>query len=327
MILTIDGGTTNTRLYRMDGGEILASKKLSLGIRDTLGPEGKTKYFRAVSEAVAELTAGESAEAVVCSGMIGSENGLFGCPHLTAPVSFGDLAEAMVPVELPEISPLPFRFVRGVKTCPAEPGSAADVPLGLLAETDIMRGEETELAGICAKLGVRGERTFLMPGSHMKTVRVDGEGRIAAFHTSLTGELLNAAAEHTILKASVGGAYPEAADPVQLRRGYAFAREYGISRALFKVRILDVTIGGLTKDGLFSFLLGIVLFDDVDRLIRENRPVLVGGSGLFRGAFRLLLSDGGIEAEEIPKEIADRASAYGAWELWTRRGERGTPKT
>ena len=181
-----------------------------------------------------------------------------------------------------------------------------------------MRGEETELAGICSKRGIRGDRTFLLPGSHMKTIQLDRDGRIAAFHTSLTGELLNAAAEHTILKASVGRAYPEAPDPAQLRRGYAFAREYGISRALFKVRILDVAAGGMTEDELFAFLLGILLSDDVDRLIRENRPVTVGGTDPFRGAFRLLLTDGGVSADEVPKEISDRASAYGAWELRTR---------
>ena len=320
MILTIDGGTTNTRLYRLDRGEILSSRKLSLGIRDALDPAGKAEYCRAVSAAIADLAAeqAEAPEAVVCSGMIGSENGLHACPHIAAPVSFDELAKAMVPVSLPEIAPYPFLFVPGVKTFSAVPGTAADIPEDRLAEMDIMRGEETELAGISAKRGIRGEHTFLLPGSHMKTVRLDRDGRIAAFHTSLTGELLNAAAQHTILKASVGRAYPKTADPVQLRRGYAFAREYGISRALFKVRILDISVGGMTEDGLFSFLLGILLYDDVSRLIRDGRPVTVGGSDPFRGALGLLLTDGGVQADAVPQEIADCASAYGAWELRTR---------
>ena len=319
MILTIDGGTTNTRLYHMDGGEILASKKLSLGIRDALCSEGKKKFFHAVSDAITELTADTLVEAVICSGMIGSENGLHNCPHIAAPVSFHELAEAMVPVSLPHIAPYPFLFIPGVKTFSVLPESSASFSMDLLSEMDIMRGEETELAGICSKLGIHGDHTFLLPGSHMKTIRLDHDGRIAAFHTSLTGELLNAVAEHSILKASIGQAYPEIANPVQLRRGYAFAQEYGVSRALFKVRILDVAVGGITEDELFAFLLGILLYDDVSRLIRENRPVTVGGSDPFRDAFRILLTDGGICADEIPKEVSDCASAYGAWELWIYR--------
>lgn len=330
MILTIDGGTTNTRLYLIDAGEILVSEKLSIGIRDALFPEGKKKFFHDVSNEITKMTAEASAglvEAVVCSGMIGSENGLYACPHITAPVSFYDLAEAMIPVSLPRIAPYPFLFVPGVKTYSDMPGSAAEVTPERLAEMDVMRGEETELAGICAKLGIRGDHTFLLPGSHMKTVRLDRDGRIATFHTSLTGELLNAVAEYTILKASVGWAYPETADLEQLRRGYAFAQEYGISRALFKVRILDIAAGGMTENELFAFLLGILLFDDVSRLIRENCPITVGGSDPFRGAFRLLLMDGGVMADEVPKEISDCASAYGAWEMWTHRVERKPPMT
>lgn len=319
MILTIDGGTTNTRLYLLDEGEIQFCRKLSLGIRDTLQPDGKARFRTAIADAVAELTTGCSVDAIVCSGMIGSETGLHNCPHAAAPISFAGLAEAMIPVSLPDMAEIPFWFVPGVKTFAALPASAADVPLDLLAGMDIMRGEETELAGISARLGFTGERTFVLPGSHMKTVSLDAGGRITAFHTSLTGELLRAAAEHTILQASVGQAYPKTADPDQLRRGYALAREYGMAQALFKVRILDKSIGGLTAEELYAFLLGILLQEDVTRLIRDGRPVCIAGSDPFRSAYRILLADGGIPAEEIPEDTADCASAYGAWYLWQVR--------
>ena len=316
MILTIDGGTTNTRFYLMDGGEICESRKIPIGIRDTMQPDGKKRYFRTISDTIRDMTASSPAEAVVCSGMIGSENGLYPCPHITAPVSFRELAKAMVPASLPEIAPFPFRFVPGVKTFAASPGSAETIPLEILSKMDIMRGEETELAGICSKLGSLRDHAFLLSGSHMKTIWLDRDGRISAFHTSLTGELIRAAAEHTILRASVGQSYPETADPAQLRRGYAYAREYGISGALFKVRILDVSVGGMSGEALYAFLMGILLYDEADRLIREGQPVLVGGSDPFRGALRLLLTDGGVQAADIPKDISDRASAYGAWFLW-----------
>lgn len=319
-ILTIDGGTTNTRLYRMEDGEIRSVRKLSAGIRDTLQTDGKRRFFSAVADAIAELTAeGQAPEAIVCSGMIGSETGLHNCPHVSAPISFTGLADAMVPVALPEISALPFWFIPGIKTFSALPASAADVPLDILAGMDIMRGEETELAGICARLGLTGARTFVLPGSHMKTVSLNDAGQITAFHTSLTGELLRAAAEHTILQASVGQAFPKTADPDQLRRGYRLAERYGMAQALFKVRILDKSIGGLSPEQLYAFLLGILLQEDVSRLIRDKHPVCIAGSDPFRSAYRILLTDGGIDTEEIPPETADCAPAYGAWQMWCHR--------
>lgn len=319
-ILTIDGGTTNTRLYRMENGEIKAVHKRAVGIRDTLKPEGKQRFLAVVSSAISVLAAGgQPPEAIVCSGMIGSETGLYNCPHVSAPVAFTELAKAMVPVALPEISALPFWFIPGVKTFSAIPFSASDVPLSTLAQMDIMRGEETELVGICVRLGLTGARAFVLPGSHMKTISLNDKGQITTFHTSLTGELLRAAAEHTILQDSVGQVFPKAVDPAQLYRGYKLAETCGITQALFKVRILDKSIGGLSPEELYAFLLGILLQEDINHLIRAGHSVCIAGSAPFRNAYQILLSNSGIATEEIPPETADHASAYGAWQMWCHR--------
>lgn len=319
MILTIDGGTTNTRIYLMQDGEICAVHKMAVGIRDTLQTDGKKRFFTVIAEKIAKLTKEYTIEAILCSGMIGSETGLYNCPHTATPVSFADLAKQMRQVSLPDIADVPFWFIPGIKTFSDLPESASEISIGLLAEMDIMRGEETEIVGICAGMGLTGERTYVLPGSHMKTVSMNAEGKITTFHTSLTGELLHAVAEHTILQASVKQAYPKTVAPEQLRQGYAMAQAYGMAQALFKVRILDKSVGGLTPDELYALLMGILLQEDVSRLIRENCPVCIAGSDPFRSAYRILLTDSGIPTVDIPEKLAECASAYGAWHLWQLR--------
>ncbi|MBR5445723.1 MAG: 2-dehydro-3-deoxygalactonokinase [Clostridia bacterium] len=319
MILTIDGGTTHTRLYLMDNGSILTTRKLSAGIRDTYTPEGRAAYTAAIRRAIAEITAREQPEAVLCSGMIGSETGLANIPHIGTPVSFRRLADGMQAVSLPEIADLPFYFIPGVKTFSRTDYTAAGIPTEELADMDIMRGEETELAGIAAKMGLSGGVTLILPGSHMKFVTLDKEGQITAFRTALTGELLRAAAEHTILAASLADGFPAQPDACQLCRGYALSASLGLTQALFKVRILDRSIGGLTPAELYSFLMGIVLQEECGRLCREKTPVCIAGSDPFRTAYRILLEKGGLTVTEIPEEISGNAAAYGAYRLWTER--------
>ncbi len=311
-ILTIDGGTTNTRLYRMLDGEILDVTKLSIGIRDTLTPAGRNAYIAALTEEIARAAGKNPApEAIVCAGMIGSATGLALCPHVRAPITFDELAGRLMPVSLPEVSPLPIWFVPGLKTY----DDTVELPLSMdaLAGMDIMRGEEAEICGILTRLGLGGERTVLLPGSHMKYVSVDGAGRVTGFRTALTGELLRSLTEHTILRSSLDGVYPKSVDTTGLRDGAALVRKLGVTGALFKVRVYDMAAAP-EKDTLFSVLLGILLLEDVDRLCRLGTPVTVAGSEPFRGAYTTLLQDGGLTVDVVPAEVADAAAAYGmAW--------------
>ena len=68
-------------------------------------------------------------------------------------------------------------------------------------QPDVMRGEETEIFGVADA----GARLIVLPGSHSKWARVDGE-RVVAFKTFVTGELFAALRDHT-----VAGAFAKAA--------------------------------------------------------------------------------------------------------------------
>ncbi len=314
-ILTIDGGTTNTRLYRMTDGEILEIRKLSTGIRDTLTPPGRDAYITALTKEIAAVTVVEpTPEAIVCSGMIGSATGLALCPHILAPVSFETLAKKLLPVSLPDVSPLPFYFVPGLKTWDSAAGSAS---VDNLSEMDIMRGEETEMCGILSKMGLSGNCTLVLPGSHMKYISVDETYRITGFRTALTGEMLRALTEHTILHSSLADGFTKNLHTDGLLDGAKLAKKLGIAGALFKVRVLDMAVSP-EKEYLFSFLLGILLSEDVDWLGRSGSAITVAGSEPFRSGYVTLLAEYGIPVNVVPAETAEHAAAYGADWLWRR---------
>ncbi len=320
-MLTIDGGTTNTRLYLLENCTIRETVKLSIGIRDTLTESGKADYQHTLQKEIAALAEKSAScpEAVVCTGMIGSETGLYTCPHVSTPITFAGLAEKLQIVSLPDISPLPFAFVPGLKTFDTPAWDGNTISLDTLADMDIMRGEETELCGLSAALKLKGAHTFVLPGSHMKTVTMDANGRITGFHTALTGEMLRCLSEHTILQASLHGAFTKNPDRDALLRGAALERKLGLAKALFKVRILDKSVGGLTEEVLFSFLLGILLSADTAGLITSGHPVVVAGSDPFRQAYEILLTEGGVPVHRVSDDVADCASAYGASWLWVKQ--------
>lgn len=308
-VLSIDGGTTNTRFVLVRDGEILAAEKCGLGARNAVLDQSLS-YAEALTEKLRAFLAKTQImpQLAVASGMICSEAGLAVTPYIQPPASADKLAEHAVKFTLPKLPELPLWLVPGMRTV-----GRADDP----TETDIMRGEETELLGLCGKIGDMSRAVIFLPGSHLKTVFLNADGVAEDFRTSLSGELLRAVAENTILREKLMGVYPKKPDRDRLLAGCTCAAERGVNEALFKVRIRQKFCTD-TSEQLFSFLLGAVLCADVKRLRKDGRGrrILVGGSDPLRFAYAFLLRErAGLEAEEIPEAISEYAAAYGAEQI------------
>ena len=273
--LTVDGGTTNTRVYLVRDGVILDSVKIPAGARD-----GKDALVPALREATAELINKYGlCESDVCriiaSGMITSENGLCNLPHTTLPAGASELAGCMYHTEIPEISSIGWSFVRGVKAVGAS-----------IEDSDIIRGEETELMGILD--GDGNDALYILPGSHSKHITIDKSGRITAFKTMMSGELLAAVINNTILKNSTDFDHATLI-PDQLLCGFDYATAHGVNEALFKVRILS-GVFGQGKESCYSFLLGVVLCDEAEAIIKHPAGrVIIGGQSQMKNALSAIL--------------------------------------
>ncbi len=216
--IALDGGTTNTRARLVQDGQIVATARREVGVRDTVLSDRASAgtLFDAVRETIVEVSgAGDSsvdADLIVAAGMLTSEVGLVAVPHAMAPAGLSELADAVVVRTIPEIGAWPIHFVPGIRT-PAEAG-----PDGWM-RADVMRGEECETLGALSQLSRLGlhdagrqERAFVWPGSHTKLVEVDRLGRITRSQTSLAGEFLQAIARHTLIAASLPSRWPESLD-------------------------------------------------------------------------------------------------------------------
>ena len=270
--VTIDGGTTNTRASLVIGGDIQSTVKIPIGAKKSIG--GNEELKNALKAALDKLLseAGYSIsdiDAILASGMITSEFGLVDLPHITAPAGIAELARNMESILVPEVAEIPINFVRGVKT------------VGELELTDMMRGEETELMGLREES--YGECVFVLPGSHSKLIYTDREGRITRFSTTLTGEMIAALSEGTILKDAVSLSC-EKLDTPSLDDGFLYARERGLNEALFKTRILK-NLFGRGEEECYSFFLGAVLADEINTIISSPATtVVIGGRAQIKKA-------------------------------------------
>ncbi len=274
--ITIDGGTTNTRVSLICNNAILATKKMSIGVgkKDIVALKNAIKT--AIAEILSENSLGEKEiKRILASGMITSEYGLCNLPHITAPAGIEELHNEMYETVIEDVSKFPFVFIRGVKT------GCSD-----FERADMMRGEETELMGMLETY--REGCLYVLPGSHSKHISVDSNGCIVAWRTMMTGELFAAVMQNTILRDTTNFEHNEIHE-ADLLNGFFYTKNRGFNEALFKTRILKTMFNG-TQDQCYSFLLGCVLCDEVESILQANEKVVVlGGQKQFRIALAILL--------------------------------------
>ncbi len=191
--IAADWGTTHLRVWAMSAsGTVLGRAQSDQGMggltRDGFEP------------ALTALIAAWDATTVVACGMVGSRQGWVEAPYATAPCP-----------------PLSANMVKAPTTTP---GLSVHVIPGIRqnAPADVMRGEETQIAGFLA-LNPGWDGVICLPGTHSKWVHVSA-GEVVSFQTFMTGELFSVIGAHTVLRHSLTGegwddaAFAEALDDV-----------------------------------------------------------------------------------------------------------------
>lgn len=323
----VDSGTTTTRVRIWRDGTQVWSGSRAAGARDTAVDGNNAKLRAALRELLAEATnsAGCAPTTIVCSGMITSNMGLWDVPHLVAPVGPDDIARGIVQRSFPELSQVPFSFIPGVKTLPDS------LSLANLAQADVLRGEEAEIVGLRTWMRLSENAVFLHLGSHHKAIDVDADGRILASRTAITGELLAAVRSHTILKSSVEELEGLELDMHAAMAGAEAARQHGVGRASFLVRVGE-QIAGFDKATMTSYLVGVLAQIDLPLLegsawgTSRIAPVVLYGGGHFHQVLVALIEEAGRDVRTVEPETADAAAARGAMALFERSRELGVAR-
>ncbi|MBR3934164.1 MAG: 2-dehydro-3-deoxygalactonokinase [Clostridia bacterium] len=274
--ITIDGGTTNTRISIVSDGKIIDTLKIK-------SDSNTEKYKIVIKDNINELLKKNGFEEkdiirILISGtMATAEFGICPLDYVVTPVNIKMLKKESCEVVIPEISDIPFVVIRGVKT----KGDSLD-------KVDTMRGEESELAGIMSANDK--SCVYMLMGSHSKIITTDDNGNIVDICTMLSGELIEAVSKLTILKNSLvfeGSTL----DSEYIKKGYNYCSKKGINEALFKVRVLK-NIFQETNSRIYSFFLGAILHGEVQYILNSDaKKIVVGGNKFLKDAAFMLLKE------------------------------------
>jgi 2-dehydro-3-deoxygalactonokinase len=286
-MIGVDWGTSSFRAFRLArDGAIRDRKSGPRGIMAV--PDGR--FADTLREEIGPWLASGERHVVLC-GMVGSRQGWVEAPYVRCPAGAAEIADALVDI--------PFDWAQ-VKVVPG----LASVDIAGVPE--LMRGEETQLAGALAMLGSSG--WACLPGTHSKWAQVEA-GRIVAFSTHLTGEAFSALRGHTILGRMMRDGTTE---PAAFDQGVArSAAAGGLLHHLFGVRALGLT-GGLSESGAASYLSGLLIGHEA-RAALADMPAgtvvhVIGTPELTAIYARAIELCGGI-AERVNGEAAARGLA------------------
>ena len=184
--LAVDWGTSNLRVWALDStGKVLAEAGSDRGMNRLPNPAA---FEEALLDLVQSWLCPDTILPVAICGMAGARNGWREAPYRAVPCMPVE-PDALTPVTLADPR-LKVAIVPGL--CNADP-------------PDVMRGEETPLAGWIA-LHPDFQGTICLPGTHSKWVAL-GDGMVQRFKTVMTGEIFDLLAKQSILRltATTGG--------------------------------------------------------------------------------------------------------------------------
>jgi 2-dehydro-3-deoxygalactonokinase len=288
VLIAIDWGSSSFRAYLMSpNGEIL--DEVASG--DGIGSVAAGAYPATLKRLIGRWLEAHPSLPVVASGMVGSRHGWREAAYVKCPAGPREVAAQLTPVEAD--------------------GRRVHLAAGLsyfdeAAQPDVMRGEETEIFGVADA----GARLIVLPGSHSKWAKVDGD-RVVAFKTFVTGELFAALRDHTVAGAFARAApakSPGEAFALGVRRGAAAAAcegKSGLLGLMFGARSLPL-MGALPDEDAGEYLSGLLIGAEIGearRLFPGEAPHIAGAEALvarYLAAFQAL---------DVPARAAPRRAA------------------
>jgi 2-dehydro-3-deoxygalactonokinase len=312
-VLYVDGGTTRTRGWAVVGERVVAADRVTVGARDTAREGSPARLGEALQHLFRKIGARCRAQGQpppvlgVAAGMITSAEGLVDVPHVEAPAGAAELARGAEIHRLPQVAPLPFVFVPGIRSGPPQVDAEA------IGASDVMRGEEVLCLGLAARGHLPAGGLVLSLGSHWKAIRVDASGRVTSSVSTLGGEMLFAVRSHTILASSVPRGWPPSLPASWVAAGLQRGRDDGLPRALYCVRLLDQRAPSSPEDRL-AFLVGATIAAHEKTLLLptaldSRRVVLVGAPALIE-AWTSVLCERALDPVDVGQK--EREAAFRA---------------
>ena len=293
-LIALDWGTSNLRATLLgDEGMVLESRGAAGGVMAV--PD---RRFAEVLNSLCGDWIEQHACPMIASGMIGSRQGWREAPYLECAAVLALAAGQLTRIDL--TARVALHIVPGLH-CTGPDG-----------QSDVMRGEETQIWGAALSAG----SCCVLPGTHSKWAWAGEAGAIASFQTYMTGELFSLLTQHGILGRLMhfGHERPQAfASGVQL----GLAEHADLTHALFAARTAGL-MNRIEPEGLPDFLSGILIGAEVGSATRRSVPqqvTLLGEDSLCR-RYETALALAGIATVRA----AGDATTRGQWRVAVQAG-------
>ncbi|MEM1360611.1 MAG: 2-dehydro-3-deoxygalactonokinase [Pseudomonadota bacterium] len=237
--IAVDWGTSRLRVWAMaDQNDVpLKEARSDRG----MGQLTRDDFEPALLDLVGDWLSDQRQTPVIACGMVGSRQGWSEAPYAAVPSE--PLAAAMARATTKD-QRLRVWIIPGLKqTSPA----------------DVMRGEETQIAGFQA-MTPDFDGVICLPGTHSKWAHVSA-GEVVSFRTFMTGELFACLADATVLRHSVA---TSGWDETGFSEGLdiTLSRPERLASELFSLRasdLLEGTGGAVARARLSGLLIGAEL--------------------------------------------------------------------
>lgn len=275
--IAVDWGTSNLRAWAMgEGGQVLAEAASDQG----MGKLQRGDFEPALVRLIEHWLMTGPVPVFAC-GMVGSRQGWCEAPYRKVPCAPLDAGAA---VAAPTLQPgLSVRIAPGLKqTTPA----------------DVMRGEETQIAGALSLMpGYDG--VLCLPGTHSKWTQISA-GEVVSFQTFMTGEMFALMSEQSVLRHGLqGDGWDD--DAFDAAVSDALSRPERLAARLFSLRA-EGLIAGLAAPAGRARLSGLLIGTE----LAAARPYWLGqrvtliGSTRLAAAYARALKSQGIDAASLP---------------------------
>ena len=178
---------------------------------------------------------------VIACGMVGARQGWVEAPYTAVPAKPDHSQHALPVCDDPRLH---VRVIPGLKQA---------------SPADVMRGEETQIAGFLA-LNSGWDGVICLPGTHTKWVHVSAD-EVVSFQTYMTGDLFAAIGGHTVLRHSVQSDNWDS-DAFDAGVNDAISRPERIAARLFSLRaegLVNNMQNGTARASLSGLLIGAEL--------------------------------------------------------------------
>ncbi|HSP31454.1 MAG TPA: 2-dehydro-3-deoxygalactonokinase [Halomonas sp.] len=301
--IAVDWGSSNLRAWGLDKRDnVIAQASSDKGMLSLKADEYEAELVRLVGD---WLPATGPIIVMVC-GMAGARQGWLEAAYLPVPTQLDQLSQGAVTPTLTG-SQLRVYLLPGL----SQTRSTA-------SHFDVMRGEETQLAGLVADTrGFSG--LACLPGTHAKWATLE-TGSVTGFATYLTGELYQLLANQSVLKHSVSNPSvtgDDLNDPACRDAFISAVREMNeapesFSSRLFGLRAQDLLDGRLPSGKMRAAVLaarlsGLAIGLELAGACRKrpnDQPITLIGNQALCHRYRLALNTIGYQTQHVDGDSA-----------------------